>query len=145
MNQLLSKRVPETKLEIRFLFLLQEHRVASNTLRCSFRMILRQSKFLHVGGLSLFFLFWKTSCRGLTPLRIRSLTDARSTGGAVITSSTLWIKPAFDEECEEDDDDREKEKQTLRPTMTESEVQGPAVQPEKPKIVVLGASGRIGR
>lgn len=51
--------------------------------------------------------------------------------------------PAFEEE--DDDDETEVERQVLRPTMTESEVQGPVTQPEKPKIVVLGASGRIGR
>ena len=60
------------------------------------------------------------------------------------SSTCLGLMPAFEEEVE-DDDATEVERQVLRPTMTEFEVQGPMLQPEKPKIVVLGASGRIGR
>jgi hypothetical protein len=59
-------------------------------------------------------------------------------------STKLGLMPAFEEE-EEGDGSTEVEKQLLRPTLTEFEVQGPALQSEKPKIVVLGASGRIGR
>ena len=60
------------------------------------------------------------------------------------SSTSLELMPAFEEEGE-DDDATELEKQVLRPTMTEFAVKGPILQPEKPKIVVLGASGRIGR
>lgn len=46
---------------------------------------------------------------------------------------------------ENDGNGMEKEKQVQRPTMTEVETQGPSTTPGKPKIVVLGASGKIGR
>ena len=70
-----------------------------------------------------------------------STPKSRSVGSG---STSLGLMPAFDEE-REDDDATDVEKQVLRPTMTEFEVQGPMAQHEKPKIVVLGASGRIGR
>jgi len=44
-----------------------------------------------------------------------------------------------------EDDDIEKEKQAERPTLTETETRGPTAAPGEPKIVVLGASGKIGR
>jgi hypothetical protein len=75
------------------------------------------------------------TCNGLITPRTRSVRAG---------SVKLEVKPSFEEE-EEAEDGTEVEKKLQRPTLTEFEVQGPEVQPEKPKIVVLGASGRIGR
>lgn len=44
----------------------------------------------------------------------------------------------------EDEDDRERERSAERPTLTATELVGPPAVPSKPKIVVLGASGKIG-
>lgn len=46
---------------------------------------------------------------------------------------------------EEQDLGLQRQPRPERPTQTEVEVIGPDIEPEKPKIVVLGASGRIGR
>lgn len=43
------------------------------------------------------------------------------------------------------EDDMEREKSNERPTLTETAPLGPTTTPDKPKIVVLGASGKIGR
>lgn len=58
----------------------------------------------------------------------------------------LEVMPPFEGEFQqEEEDNTEVEKKVERPTLTEIEVHGPDVEPQKPKIVVLGASGRIGR
>jgi hypothetical protein len=44
-----------------------------------------------------------------------------------------------------DDKSRQQQRRTDRPTLTQTETLGPRVVPSKPKIVVLGASGKIGR
>jgi hypothetical protein len=75
------------------------------------------------------------TCNGLITPRTRTVRAG---------SVKLGVMPSFEEE-EEEEDGTELEKKLQRPTLTEFEVQGPKVQPEKPKIVVLGASGRIGR
>lgn len=74
-------------------------------------------------------------CRALATPKNRSMRSK---------SSKLGLLPAFEEEAE-GDGSTEVEKQLSRPTLTEFEVHGPTLQSEKPKIVVLGASGRIGR
>lgn len=55
-------------------------------------------------------------------------------------SSTRQRRPYFDG----DDDGTEREKSVERPTLPTTEALGIPVQPSKPKIVVLGASGKIG-
>lgn len=47
-------------------------------------------------------------------------------------------------EEEEDGSERERERSPERPTLAETELIGPPAVPSKPKIVVLGASGKIG-
>lgn len=48
---------------------------------------------------------------------------------------------------DEDENEREFSRQssTDRPTLSSTEILGPPIMPSKPKIIVLGASGRIGR
>ena len=74
-----------------------------------------------------------SACESLSAPKSRSVR---------LGSTKLRLVPSMEEEEEEE---AEVERQLLRPTLTEFEVQGPEVQHEKPKIVVLGASGRIGR
>ena len=60
-------------------------------------------------------------------------------------SATLLAARSWQPLYPEDDDGREKEKEAERPTKTEFADVGPDILPEKPKIVVLGATGKIGR
>lgn len=52
-----------------------------------------------------------------------------------------WTRRYFEED---DDDGSERERSPERPTLSETELIGPPTVPSKPKIVVLGASGKIG-
>mmetsp|Transcript_7674 Transcript_7674/g.12027 ORF Transcript_7674/g.12027 Transcript_7674/m.12027 type:complete len:537 (-) Transcript_7674:1-1611(-) len=59
----------------------------------------------------------------------------------------LLRKPTYEELMQQQEELEALENKTgvERPTQTQVETQGPPTEPDKPKIVVLGASGRIGR
>lgn len=55
-----------------------------------------------------------------------------------------YIEDGFDD-SQYDDHETNKRRMTERPTTTSADAQGPSVPPSKTKIVVFGASGKIGR
>jgi hypothetical protein len=91
------------------------------------------------------------STAGLVSLACYCLIDssqAWSSAPKLVRSGSTGLDllhPAFEEEADFDNDGTEVETQVVRPTKTEVEDIRPEVETEKLKIVVLGASGRIGR
>ena len=58
--------------------------------------------------------------------------------------SSIRIKAKWTRRYFEEDDGSERERAPERPTLSQAELIGPPAYPSKPKIVVLGASGKIG-
>lgn len=67
----------------------------------------------------------------------KSLTSRQS-------QSTLELKAKWKRSYFHEDDGSAQERSVERPTLTKTQLLGTPVQPAKPKIVVLGASGKIG-
>lgn len=61
-----------------------------------------------------------------------------------LSARQQWYQYSGDED-EEEDGERARQKSVDRPTSTMLDVIGPNVAPSQPKIVVLGATGKIGR
>lgn len=76
------------------------------------------------------------------PRTSTSSSSTASTRGTIHVRSARPYRPYTDDDGH---DELEKERTTERPTQTRTEALGPSVVPPKPKIVVLGASGLIGR
>lgn len=53
-----------------------------------------------------------------------------------------WTRRYYDED--DDSSSRERQKSPERPTLTKTERPGPPAVPQKPKVVVLGATGKVG-
>lgn len=91
-----------------------------------------------------------TQCRN-SPVRIpgRSSSAAGTTTTLTAATSTQLfmgrMRRRYRDDEEHEHDDISRERSTDRPTLTRTELMGPPIMPSKPKIVVLGASGRIGR
>lgn len=61
------------------------------------------------------------------------------------THFSLWGRMRRTYRNEDDHDELSRRRSMDRPTLTQTDSFGPPIMPSKPKIVVLGASGRIGR
>lgn len=61
-------------------------------------------------------------------------------GRSSVRIKAKWTRRYFEEE----EDGSERERAPERPTLSEAELIGPPAVPSKPKIIVLGASGKIG-
>ena len=78
-------------------------------------------------------------------LQLCSSWTARRPIKHVLCQSTSHLRARWKRGEIHSEDDMEREKRNERPTLTETATLGPTTTPAKPKIVVLGASGKIGR
>ena len=85
----------------------------------------------------------------------RSVTTSSTSTRGSTTTTQIWLvrrRPQWRGDSDDynhdgtrEYDDMARQRSTNRPTQRQTQLIGPPIMPSKPKIVVLGASGRIGR
>eukprot|EP00797_Seminavis_robusta_P024490 Sro411_g137540.1 n/a (600) ;mRNA; f:3493-5403 len=103
------------------------------------------SLFSHRGVLLIILCILNDRSRALTASRNRHGDSRATTTSPPVTQLSLARRFRDDKGYEHEHDELSRQRSTDRPTLRKTQLIGPPIMPGKPKIVVLGASGRIGR
>lgn len=114
------------------------------TTTMALKRVFCRNEFNFVAFLLLFLSFHSSEAflatRKTVPTSMEVNSKLQNSGRSSTMLSGKWTRRYY----EDDDEGRERKRSVDRPTLTSTELVGPPAFPSKPKIVVLGASGKIG-